>query len=104
MARRPADPALPKAEPWKPSHYDVPDVVAVQALHRGEADADQQQRALKFVIEQLCGTYDLQFRPGAHEGDRSTCFAAGKAFVGQQLVKLLHLNVRALTGKTMETP
>ena len=94
----------PKVEPWKPADYEVPDVVAFQALHRGEADADQQKRALKYLIETLCGTYDLQFRPGAHEGDRATCFAAGKAFVGQQVVKLLHLSVRALTGKPTETP
>ena len=99
MPRRPADPSLPKAEPWKPSHYEVADVAAIQALQRGDATEDQQKRALRYVIEVLCGTYDLQFRPGGPEGDRNTCFAAGKAFVGQQMVKMLHLNTHALKSE-----
>lgn len=91
----------PKAEPWKPADYDIPDVVAIQALHRGDADKDQQQRALKYLIETLCGTYDLAYRPAS---PRDTDFALGKAWCGQQIVKLLHINVRALTGKPTEIP
>lgn len=82
----------PKAEPWKPSDWDIADAAALQALHRGEATADQQQRALRFVIEVLCGTYDLAFRPASA---RDTDFALGKAHVGQQVVKLLHINTSA---------
>lgn len=92
---RPRIPGLPKAEPWKPPDYELPDVVAFQALQRGDATEDQQKRALNYLIQTLCGTYDLQFHPGP-EGDRDTCFAAGKRFVGLQIVKFLHLNPTAL--------
>jgi hypothetical protein len=91
----------PKAAPYRPSDYEIPDVVAFQALHRGEADADQQKRVLKYLIETLCGTYDLAYRPASA---RDTDFALGKAWVGQQAVKLLHLNVKAFTGKPTENP
>ena len=90
---RSKDPALPKADPWKPPHYELPDVAAFQALHRGDATEDQQRRALKYLIETLCGTYDMAYRPASQ---RDTDFALGKAFVGQQLVKFLHLNTHAL--------
>jgi hypothetical protein len=83
----------PKADPWKPADYEIPDVAAVQALHRGDATDEQQRRALRYLIENLCGTYDLAYRPAS---PRDTDFALGKAWVGQQLVKLLHINVQAL--------
>lgn len=81
---------LPKAEPWKPSNYEIEDAGAIQALLRGEAMPHQQQRALTYIIETLCGTYDMSFRPA---GDRDTCFAEGKRFVGNQLVKLSKINL-----------
>lgn len=82
----------PKAEPWKPSDWDVADASALQALNRGDATEEQQRRALRFVIETLCGTYDLAYRPASA---RDTDFALGKAYVGQQIVKLLHVNTSA---------
>jgi hypothetical protein len=54
-----------------------------------------QQRALKFIIENLCGTYDLSYRPGP-DGDRDTTLAEGKRFVGLQIVKLLKVNLGVL--------
>lgn len=62
---------------------------------RGDATKDQQQRALKFVIESLAGTYEVSYRPGA-EGARDTDFAEGRRFVGLQIVKMLKLNLSAL--------
>lgn len=93
MPRKSPDPSLPKAEPWKPAYWEIPDAAAFQALHRGDATEDQQKRALKYLIETLCGTYDLAFRPVS---PRDTDFALGKAFVGQQIVKLLKINTHAL--------
>lgn len=89
--RKPAE--LPKAEPWKPAHYEIADAGAIQALLRGEAEPHQQKRALAYIIETLCGTYDMSFRP---TGDRDTCFAEGKRHVGNQLVKLTKLNLSNL--------
>lgn len=95
--KKPAE--LPKAEPWKPPHYADEDAGAIQALLRGEAMPHQQQRALAYIIETLCGTYDMSYRPS---GDRDTCFAEGKRFVGNQLVKLSKLNLSKMAGRPSE--
>jgi hypothetical protein len=78
------------ALPWHPAPYDEAVTGALKALQSGTADAVQQQRALKWIIEALCGTYDLSYRPG-EDGERDTAFAEGKRFVGQQIVKQLKL-------------
>lgn len=83
-------PKGPKAEPWKPVDWDLADAGALQALARGDASSHAQQRALKFIVESLCATYDMSYRPS---GDRDTCFAEGKRYVGLQVVKLLALNL-----------
>ena len=62
----------------------------MQALSRGEATDHQQQHALKFIVEQLAGTYDLSFRP---DSPRVTDFAEGRRYVGLQIVKLTKLNL-----------
>ena len=80
--------ALDAHAPWKPTPWETEHAGAIQALIRGDAQPHQQQRAITFIIYNLCGVHDLPYRPGGHEGDRDTAFAAGKMFVGQQLVKL----------------
>ena len=77
-------------QPWHPAPYEEADVYAIKALAAGKATEGQQQRALGWIVNTLCGTYDLSFRDGEH-GDRSTVFAEGKRFVGLQLVKLTKL-------------
>lgn len=81
--------------PWVPASYEPADATAIQALMDGNAESHQQQRALKWIIEVLCGTYDLSYRPG-EEGRRDTDFAEGKRFCGSQIVKLTRLNTSAL--------
>lgn len=80
---------------WKPPEWELPDASALQALERGEANASQQQRALKWIIEQAAATYGMSYRPG-ESGDRDTAFAEGRRFVGLQCVKLLRLNLGAM--------
>lgn len=82
--------------PWKPVKYELADAGALQALMKGDASKDQQQRALKFVIENIAGAYDEPYRPGGEEGSRDTVFALGRAYVGRQIVKLLKLNLSVL--------
>jgi hypothetical protein len=77
--------------PFQPAPYENADIYALQALANGTASEGQQQRALRWIIEPLCGTYDLPWRPGGLEGARLSDFAAGKQFCGQQIVKLLKL-------------
>jgi hypothetical protein len=92
MPRKP-----PPTAAWAPPVYDVADVSAVQALMNGTAEAHQQQRALRWIIEVACGTYDMSYRP---DSSRDTDFAEGRRFVGLQLVKLTKLNTQRLRDKT----
>lgn len=85
--------ALLEASPWLPAPYEIADVTAIQALQRGDASADMQKRALRWIIHNLCGTYDLAYRA---TGARDTDFALGKQACGQQIVKLANLNLAAL--------
>jgi hypothetical protein len=78
--------------PFIPPPYEVADASAFQALERGEAEPHQQQRALKWLIEQAAGTYEFNYYPT----DRDTSFGLGRAFVGQQVIKLLRLNTSQL--------
>lgn len=87
--------ALADHAPWKPVRFDLADAGALQALLRGDASSDMQQRALRFVIESIAGTYEVSYRPGP-EGQRDTDFAEGRRFVGLQIVKLLKLNLSVL--------
>lgn len=82
-------------DPWKPVKYDLADITAFQALAGGTANEDQQKRAVRLIIEDLSGTYDLSFRPGP-EGRRDTDFAEGRRYVGLQLVKWIKLDRRVL--------
>lgn len=71
---------------------DLADATAVRAVADGTANADQQKRAMKWIIERAAMTYELAY----FQTDRDTSFALGRAFVGQQIVGLLKLNTSAL--------
>lgn len=59
------------------------DVYAFKAVSTGEATPEQQIRCLKMIIEDICGYYDLSYRPGdTHE----TAFYEGRRFCGAQIV------------------
>lgn len=86
---------LPPGTVWAPPEWDIADAGALQALARGDADEHAQRRALKFIIENLAGTYQPSFRPGA-DGERLTSYAEGRRYVGMQIVKSLSLNLSKL--------
>ena len=84
-----AERKLPLGTPWAPAAWEPADVVAVNALNAGTADPEQQKRALRWIIEVCAGAYEFHYHPS----ERDTAFALGRGFVGQQIVKLLRLNV-----------
>ena len=98
---KPYHPALPEPEqgrpprpskaemPIQPPEADAADVSALQALARGEAGPDQQKRALKWIIEQACETYEWPYRPD----QRATDVSLGRMFVGKMIVSNLKKNV-----------
>ena len=78
--------------PHIPAPYELAEATAFQALQRGDATPDQERRAIDWLIKAAAGTYEFQYYPS----DRDTAFALGRAFVGQQVVKLLTLNLMSL--------
>jgi hypothetical protein len=81
------------SERWLPVEWDPPDASCLQALARGEADAQQQKRALSVIVEKLSMTYDEPFVP--REPDTSA-YLMGRMSVGRQIVKLLKVDLAAL--------
>lgn len=77
--------------PVAPPAWELPDASALQALARGEATPEQQQRALNWIIHNACGTYDLDYRPDP----RDHAAVSGRRFVGLEIVKLIKLNLGA---------
>lgn len=72
--------------------YTLPDVIALQALARGDAEPEQQKRALEWIINEACGTYTWAFK----QQPRETEVALGRQLVGQTIVGLLKLDLATL--------
>jgi len=70
--------------------YEKADAASINALARGEATPYQQVRALKFIVEVLCATYDQSYIPG---NPLDTAFREGRRFVGLQVVKHTKLSL-----------
>ena len=79
--------------PWLPAEYEVADVASIKALVAGTATEHQQKRALNWIIEHVCKTYDMSYFPAS---DRDTAFAEGKRFVGNQIVKMIKLDIEKI--------
>lgn len=91
----------PSEHPWEATPYEIADVAAVQAISKGTATPDQQIRAIKFIVEKVCATYDMSYRTNSA---RDTDFAEGKRFVGNQIVKYTRLSVPSLLKRDSEQP
>jgi hypothetical protein len=78
------------SKPFVPAAFDLPTGYALQALERGEATPEQQQRALLWIVNSAAKTYDLSFRS---DSERESSFAEGKRFVGLQIVGILKRNM-----------
>lgn len=78
--------------PWMPPDHDEAVVYAVRAIATGTASDGQQLlfwRYLNYVAASSDEFQDMSFRPSEHGGERDTCFAEGKRFVGAMIRKLL---------------
>lgn len=78
-----------------PPPYETADVSAIQAVVEGRADEHQQRRAMKWIIEMACQTYQPSYRNGP-DGERDTVFSEGRRFVGLMIVEKLKLNTNDL--------
>lgn len=82
-----------QAPPYLRAEWEIADASAIQALYRGDATSDQQQRALQWIINVAGANDDLPWLP---ESDRVSSFFAGRQFVARQVVKLLKINLNVL--------
>ena len=78
----------PKAPPCLAVRYD-PEVIpaAVRAFLADPAHA----LFARWLIEELCGTYQQPFFLDAQGGERAGNFMCGRIFVGQELVRMSKL-------------
>lgn len=81
-------------------NYETADAYAIQALMRGDASPEMQQRALKWIIERAALTYDQSFYP---ESPHMTSFAEGMRSVGNQIVKLTKLDTKKLAQQQKDS-
>lgn len=88
--------ATRKAPPFFNVSWEIADASALQALLRGDAEPEQQRRALDWIIQQAAMTYQPTFQP---DSDRTTAFAEGRRFVGLKIRELLSLSTRDLAAK-----
>lgn len=80
--------------PSDPADFTQADVSAIQALSQGEATPEQQKRAFIWIMAQASG--ESYFIKGGADGERETNFGLGRAFVRQQILGLLKINLAAL--------
>jgi hypothetical protein len=66
--------------------------LAIQSLEKGTASPEQQKFFLDFLIRIGCRTYDTDWFPA----ERISCFAAGRRYVGQQIVRFINLKIGKL--------
>lgn len=78
-----------------PPKWEKADAAAIQALAVGNASAEQQQRALNWIIYDACGTYDIDYRPDPQEH----AAVSGKRMVGLHILSLLKLKLGMLPDK-----
>lgn len=64
---------------------------ALQALERGDASADQQKRALKWIVEEAGRKDSDCFFDDGEGGDRASAFMSGRRFVALEILKLVYL-------------
>lgn len=96
MSERPKKPpsqGMADNPPWLPVPWTDETAGALQALEQGRAAEHQQKLALDFIINGICDTYGFHFYA---DSQNNTNFALGRAFAGQQIVKILKLNLTAL--------
>lgn len=86
-----------KTEPWHPAKYDDYDVTAMQALARGQANDQQQQRVLAWIVNAAAMSNDQSFVPGQPD---VVAFLEGRRSVGNQIKKLINLDLAALRQTT----
>jgi hypothetical protein len=94
-AKKPAK-SVGRKDPWLDPDWDVADASAIQHLFRGDANEQQQKRAINFIVNEICA---LPYMAFDGKSERNTTFALGKQSVGHFIVRLWRLNLSQFTGE-----
>jgi hypothetical protein len=73
---------------WGPAAYAEQDVYNVKAVWYGRADANQQRKALEWILYKASQLNEQSFVP---DNARVTDFIEGRRSVGNQIVKLIEM-------------
>ena len=84
-----------RQRPWYPKPYGLAEAAAIKGVAAGTASAEQQRYCMQWIVNTLCGTYDMSYRPG-DDGRRDSDFAEGMRCVGNQIVKLINIDLSKL--------
>lgn len=82
-----------KNAPIPTAQWEKADAYAIQALEKGEATAEQQKRALSWIVNNACLTYDFCNKP---DQERLAAIFDGRRFAGLQIVRLIKFNLSKL--------
>lgn len=86
---------MSKHKPYHPPQWDDADAIAIQALANGNANEGQQKRALDWIINQCCRTYDQSYHP---DNPTDTVFAEGKRYVGNHIILMMKIKTGKVAG------
>lgn len=76
--------------------WELVDASALKALHDGTADAQQQRRAMDWILKSACGLPDWPYVVGDPD---QTHIHLGRQYVGQLIMKLIQVNLGAVRRK-----
>lgn len=82
-----------KPVPVWPASWKEFDAHSIQALAQGRASDAQQKRALDWIINRACGTYD---RSAVSENANETFFNEGRRDAGRQILYLMKIDMSAI--------
>ena len=75
---------------------DMTDAYAIKAVAQGEGGPNEQIRAFRWIIDELCNTYGMSFD---EESSRMTDFNEGRRHVGRSLVNIINENLGQIETK-----
>jgi hypothetical protein len=80
-------------EPWAPPPLELPEVAAIQAVAKGEATPDQQQLAMRVIVEKIGCAYEETYCPGQN-GARDSDFYQGRRRAGTMLRSFINAKLK----------
>lgn len=81
---------------WRIPKPTLDETIAIQALNKGVATEEQQKKALKCIVETICGYYDEPFSP---ESQRVTDFYLGRRNVASCILKEIAMPISKLVKR-----